>query len=357
MSDLTLATVFLILALCGVVIRKTYFNVPPRELKRNAEHGDAVAVKLYRAVAFGNSLRGLLWLYIGFTAAVSIVLFSRELEVWASLLIVGPMLWISFSLIPATRLTSLGQRLTLLATPLIAWLLNYLHRPISRATEVVQDRYVQTAHTSLFEREDLVELIERQITQPDNRISEDELDIARRAVSFNDYRVADLLTPRKKIKTVMADDTVGPILIDEVHKSGESSVLVRESKKGPVIGSLPLSRLNLNSQGKVGELMDSTVYYLHENDSLSDALQAFFATNHPLFVVVNSFEEYVGIITIESIIKHLLGHVPGDEFDQYTNLAAVSARHPKKSTKVEADKDPKSDKQETPVKTDDEVIE
>jgi CBS domain containing-hemolysin-like protein len=95
--------------------------------------------------------------------------------------------------------------------------------------------------------------------------------------------------------------------------------------------------------------MHGSVYYVHENDSLSEALHAFFVTNHPLFVVVNSFEEFVGVLTVESILRQLLGHVPGDDFDQYTDLAAVAARHPraKKSKKTA----------ETPVKTDTDVLE
>jgi putative hemolysin len=327
MNNLLWATAFLLLALAGIVLRKTYFYLPLHELKRQAERHDQVATKLYRAAAFGNSLRVLLWFYIGLTGAASVILFARELPPWASLLIVGPLLWIAFSLIPATRRTNFGVRLTLFVTPFLAWLLNYLHPLLSRGADAVQRRYITGDHTQLFERDDLLELIRKQQAQPDNRVSEEELEIARRALTFDDYKVADLLIPRKQVKTVLPGDTVGPILIDEVHKSGHGYALVRETKNGPLIGSLHVSRLNLKSQGKAGDLMEDTVYYLHENDSLTEALHAFFTTNHPLFVVINSFEEYVGVISIESIIKHLLGHVPGSDFDQYSNPAAVSVRH------------------------------
>ena len=353
MNNLTWAIVFLLLALGGVVVRKTYFYLPLRELKRRAEHNDPVAARLYRAAAFGNSLRGLLWLYIGLVSTASFILLARVLPVWASLLIIGPLLWVAFSLLPATRSTKIGIRLTTLVTPPIAWLLNYLHPLLGRGTDVVKKRYTAPDHTRLFEKEDVLELLERQQSQIDNRLSEEELEIARRALNFSDFKVANLLIPRKQIKTVMADDTIGPILIDEIHKSGQSSVLVRESKKGPVVGSLAFSQLDLDSKGHIRDIMNSKVYYLHENDSLSEALHAFFLTNQPLFVVVNSFEEYVGIITIESIIKHLMGHLPGSDFDQYANAAAVAARHPQNK---KSDQSPdESDK--TPVKTDDEVVE
>lgn len=327
MNNLLLAVATLLLALIGIVARKTYYYLPARELKRRAERHDRDAVALYRAVAYGNSLRTLLWLYIGLTGAATIILLARTLPVWASLLIVGPLLWIAFSLIPATRTTRPGLRLTVLITPLIAKLLEYLHPLLSRGAEEVERRYTAPEHTKLFEKEDLLELINRQQNQADSRLTEEELEIVKRALNFDSYRVGDITTPRKRVKTVLADDTIGPILIDEIHKSGQDYALVRESARGPVVGTLAFRQLNLSSSGRVKDGMRSTVYYLNENDLLSQALHAFFTTNQPLFVVINNFEEYVGILTINNVVKQLLGHVPGDDFDQYSDLSAVALRH------------------------------
>lgn len=347
MTSIELAIGLLIMAIGGLVVRKTYFFVPLNELKRRATHGDVVAQRLFRAAAYGDSLRGLLWLYIGLTTAGSIILFSRELSVWASLLLVGPLLWISFSVIPATRVTGFGTRLTMIATPLIAWLLNYLHPTLNRGAQAVAARYKVSARTGMYEREDLIRLIERQLKEPENRVSHEELEIVKRVLNFGDYRVSDILIPRKAIKTVQASETIGPVLIDEVHKSQQDYVLVKEKTKGDFVGTMVVGKLGLGSQGKVADIMDHNIYYLHENDSLAEALHAFFVTNHSVFVVINSFEEYVGVVSIENLLKQLLGHVPGDEFDQYTDKSAVALRH--HTTKPA--------NEETSVKTDDEMIE
>lgn len=333
MNDYVLALILLVLALAGIVARKTYFFLPIHELKRRAEKHDRVAAELYRAAAYGNSLKTLLWLYIGITSAGSIVLLARNLPVWVSLLIVGPLMWATFSWLPATRLTGPGVRLTTALTPILVWLLNYLHPILGRSADLVESRYVIPIHTRIFEKEDLLRLVERQQRQPDSRVTEEELEIVRHALTFDEQHVGDILTSRKKLKTALADDTVGPILIDELHKSGQPYILVREKSKGPVIGTLNLSELGIKSTGKVRDVMNDTVYYVHENDTLSEALHAFFVTNHPMFVVVNSFEEFVGIITVENILHQLLGHVPGEDFDQYADLAAVAAKHDQKSAK------------------------
>lgn len=339
MTSFILALLLLLLALGGVVVRKTYYYLPLRELKRRAERNDPLAGKLYAAVAYGSSLRVLLWIFIALCSAGGFVLFARSAPVWLSLLAVIGLLWAAFSWLPATRVTALGARLTVLVTPIINWLLNYLHPLLSRGASVAEKRYSEV-HTGLFERSDLLELIEQQQHQRDSRLSEEELEIAKRALNFDNQRVSDILTPRKSIKTILADDTIGPILIDELHQSGQDLILVRESAKGPIVGTLQFKQLDLHSQGHVRDVMDSTVYYVHENDSLSEALHAFFVTNHPLFVVVNSFEEYVGVISVENMLRQLFGHLPGDDFDQYADISAVAARHPRVKKSKKTDESP-----------------
>jgi CBS domain containing-hemolysin-like protein len=349
MNNFIFGIIFLILALFGMVLRKTYFSLPLNELKRRAQKHDPHASELYRAAAYGNSLKSLLWLYIGLTSAISLILLARVLPVWIGILIVGPLLWIVFWLLPASRTSRMGRWLTRVVTPFIAWLLNYLHPLLSRSADFVEHRYIAPKHTGLYERSDLLSLIRYQQTLPDSRFSSEELEIVERTLNFDSYTVKDITTPRAQVKTILASDVIGPVLIDELHKNAQDYVLVRETKKGPFVGILAFNKLNLKSTGQVGNSMEATVYYLHENDTLSEALHAFFVTNHPLFAVVNSFEEYVGTVSIENILEKLLGHIPGDDFDQYADSAAVAARHGAHKKAEEAD--------EPAVKTEEEVVE
>lgn len=347
MTDFSWSLVFLALALAGVVVRKTYFALPLPELKRKAAHHDHVAKHIYPAVAYGNSLRTLLWLYIGLASAASLILLARSLPVWVSLLIVGPLLWAAFTWLPASRTSKIGEWLAVKVTPAILWLLNLLHPILSRGADSVHKRLSIAPHTGLFEKEDLVKLIEKQQQQHDSRFSDEELEIAKRALTFDEYHVADVLTPRKQIKSIKPDETVGPILIDELHKTGEEYVLVREKSKDPILGWLPIKQLDIHSSGKVKDHMSPVVYYLHENDTLSQALHAFFVTNQPLFMVINSFEEILGVISIENVLKQLLGHVPGDEFEHYSNPSAVAARHTKRPEPESLELGEKSDSEDT----------
>ena len=326
MISLTFAAVLLIISMLAVVVRKTYFAIPLVELRRRARGGDELANVLYRSVAYDGSLRLLLWIIITFSSSASFVIFARQSPAWLSLLVVTTALWLAFSWIPKSRVTLLGNKITYKVTPSIAWLLNYLHPVLSRGSDFVTRRYAKP-HTGIYQRSDLIELIERQELQSDNRLAVSELAIATRALHFPDRKLADIMIPRKSIRIISGNDTIGPILIDEIHKSGQSVALVRDTPKGPITGWLQFKDLNINTSGLVSDMMSSKVYYLHESDSLSEALHAFIVTNQSLFIVVNNAEENVGVITVQKILEQLLGHIPGDDFDEYASASSVSQRH------------------------------
>ncbi|MEK7603239.1 MAG: CBS domain-containing protein, partial [Patescibacteria group bacterium] len=182
-------------------------------------------------------------------------------------------------------------------------------------------------HTGLYEKQDLIELLERQEAQSDNRMEQAELVLAERALKFGDRLVRDRLVPRRVVKTVSADENIGPLLMDELHKSGHSRFPVFEGKKDNITGTLYMKDLVKSKHGgTVAKAMRSDVCYIHEEQPLFEALQAVLKTHHHLMVVVNSFEEYVGVISLEDVLEELIGQPIIDEFDQYHDLRAVAAK-------------------------------
>ena len=316
-------------ALVLAVTRKVYGATPPLELKRRAAQRNQPANQLFRAVAYGNTLEFLLWAGIAVFGAIGLVLLAQSTSIFVSVPIIMLTLSLLFIWLPASRVTKLGTQVTLLINPTIVWLLSHLHPVLSRLADLLEKRYVPS-HTGIYERSDIIKLINQQADQQDSRLSIEELAIVQRALTFGDYLVRDIATPRADIAMIGSQEILGPVVIDELHKTTAPFILVAD-KAGQIVGSLEARRLGLQSSGPAQDYAGQ-VYFLHESDTLREALHAFFVTNYPMFVVVNSFEEYVGIVTIESVLRQLLGHLPGDEFEQYTNLAAVAARHPRVET-------------------------
>lgn len=319
------------LTLVAVTLQKTYQSMTAREVKRRAAKGDEIASVLYRAVNYGINLQILLWLIIGLSAGGFFVALSKALPTFLAFIGSVALLWVSFAWLPNTRVTTVGIWLAKSITPAVDWVLAHLQPLFRAAGRFFKDKGRITVHTGLYQKEDLLELLDAQNGQLDNRITSAELNFARHALLFEDKVVRDIMTPRRVVKFVAAADSVGPVLMDELHKSGFSRFPVQGDEPNKIVGTLYLRNLtDKKASGKVKDLMSKRVYYVNENQPLGHVLNAFIKTKHHLFIVVNEFEEISGVISIEDIIEQLIGKQIVDEFDKYDSLREVAALAAKK---------------------------
>ncbi len=340
--------------LLSVSFQRTYSRIPLKELKRRARAGDEIAMGLMKAVSYGHSLRAVLWFLIGLSSAGFFVAVSQQAPTWFAVAASGILIWLGFVWLPASDVSKISERLASNAAPALAKILQYLHPLIDWFVRFVHKHRPVHFHTGIYDKSDLLNLIDHQLVQPDNRIEKTELEIAKSVLKFGDVTVGEAMVPRRVIKQISADEQLGPVLMDELHKSGHSRFPVYETKKDNIVGTLFLRDLvKSKSSGTVRKLMKNSVYYLHEDQSLHDALQALIKTHHHLFVVVNEFEEYVGIISSEDILEAILGQPIIDEFDQYDDLRAVAARDARDEHKEHITDEAQSN--EESVKTDEQV--
>lgn len=358
MISFILIIVSAILTVTGITLLKTYRHLPLKELKRRARQDDNVAALLYRAAAYGVSLAALLWIIIVISAGSFFVLVTRTLPDFWALLASILLIWVGFVWLPASEVSSFGINIAKFLTPPLAWLASQVHPMMQRIYTFLRKHRPLTIHTGLYQKEDLVELIKKQHAQTDNRIADNELMIAYNALQFGDHLVRDILIPNRVVKSVNLHDAIGPVLMTELHSSGHSRFPVRDQETNGVAGMLYLRDLvNVKNGGSVKEHMRKDVYYVHEDQPLTGALQAFIKTKHHLFVVVNSFEEIVGIVTIEDVIEQIVGKPIMDEFDQYEDLRTVATELGKKDHEKQAKNHPVAGEVVHPTKKPEEVVE
>lgn len=345
MLSFFLSLLFVGLALLAIALKKTYAIVPPKELKRQAQQGDRLAKVLYRAVAYGGSLTLLLWTIIILSVAASFVILSQVAPSILVFLLIVLIIAYGFVWMPHTEVTQFGVRIVVWATPTITWLLAHLQPITSRIVGFARKHRPLSIHTGLYEREDIVALLERQKDQQDSRLSHQDISLLLHALTFGQKDVASIVTPRRVVRAIKADETIGPITMGELHDSGHSRFPVYGETEEEIVGTLYLrDLLRARKGGHVRNIMKKEVYYVHEDYSLDQVLHAFIKTKHHLFIVVNSFEEYIGIITIEDVLEQVIGRKIVDEFDQYDDMRAVAAKaarddHAKRShiAEIEAD--------------------
>lgn len=326
---IALASILAVVFLICVLLDRTLRSLPPKELKRRARAGkDKRAATIYKLVSFGRSTELFVTLLGAFSAA-GLILIAADGAWWAGLaaiLLVLRLVWIR-RLPPAYK----GWRwylAALIAPPATA--VTSLLQPLLGRYVSWRKRFSSPPPTGLYEKEDLEEFLKNQARQTDNRIPAEELKIAHGALSLSDKTVGQAMLPRRKIKWVAVSDSVGPMVMDELHQSGQLRFpVVKEVTKAAnpeIVGVLYLKDLldGLDNKGRIRELMHPGVSYINESQSLLTALDGFLTSGQFLMVVVNNFEEVVGVLTIEDMLKQIFGDAINTEFDRYHDIRSVA---------------------------------
>lgn len=326
------ALVLLVLSCFAVLamnLRRIYGQVPIIELKRRANKGDQTAQCLYLVAHHGVTAERFLLGIVVISGALLAIVASRNLTVPGALLLI--LVFIGLLYVPLQRKNfrpadKAAQKLA----PYLGRLFVRIRPSLQKINKFIKKHRPVTIHTGLYEKEDLMELIEKQKLASNNRIDLAELDIALHALKFGDKKVKDHMTPRRMIHFVGRDEPVGPVLMSELHESGFSRFPVTGTDENEVVGTLYLKNVVARTKpGIVSNIMSAKVYYVSDSASLEQVLDAFIKTKHHLFMVVNKFEEIIGLITIEDVIEQILGRKIVDEFDKYEDLRAVAELHAK----------------------------
>jgi CBS domain containing-hemolysin-like protein len=327
MMPILTAVVLLLVTVSCLIMLKSYAYVPSHEIKRRAENQDALASRLYRATAYGTSLQLLLSVFVIITAGTGIVLLVRTMSAVMGIAAVIVLMTVFFVAQTSQLFVSYGTRMTAMLTPAVAWIMNYCYPFLNRMATLGSKHPGMPLHTGVFERSDLLQIIERQKLQPDNRISVADLAITQHALIFDDHTASDVLITSDSLKTVLSNDVIGPILINELHESRQAFVLVRDLRDGPIVGTLAFKDLSIKAAGHVRDFMNEKLHYVHEDDSLSRTLHVFFVTYDPWLIVINNAEEFVGAIRMQDVLSTLLGPLASDVAEQYADPKIVAARY------------------------------
>lgn len=169
-----------------------------------------------------------------------------------------------------------------------------------------------------------------QIVQSQRILTADEKALMVHGLQFSDKRVKEIMRPREKIDSIGAKEMLGPLVLDDLHKTGHTRFPVIEKDMDHVIGILHVrDLLSLDSKRTVTaeKAMEPRVFYIREDQTLHHALMAFLRTYHHLFIVVNEDQVTVGVLSLEDTIEALIGRKIIDEFDAHSDINRVARRN------------------------------
>jgi len=343
MSDIILGLLLIGLitlsALCAGIINGM-FSLNHYQLKRKAQLGDIDAKTVYPIHALRYQLLVTL-LIINITSNATItVLLSYKTSGFFAVVFSTVFILIFGEIIPMIYLRKYVVYVTARIAPTLKRIINVM-APVTKPVARLLDKWVGNEAQVFYSKEELMKMFDGQKLSKNSDIAGDEARMLRTVLEFGDKKIRDVMTPRRMVTLVNKTDAVGPILMDELHKSGHSRFpVVADKKHNNFVGTLYVRDLaGITGTKEVKDIMSPYVRYVHEEESLDHALRAFLKLRHHLFVVVNNFEEFVGVLSLEDVLEQIIGKEIVDEFDEHDDLRKVAkslAQHEKlKRDKVE----------------------
>lgn len=187
------------------------------------------------------------------------------------------------------------------------------------------------------------EEFEQLVASAGDLLKSDEQKLIIHGLQFPAMQVKDIMTPRGVIDSISKNELLGPLVLDDLHKTGHSRFPVIDGDIDHVVGILYIQDLLNVDSGKRSSTAEKTmlprVFYIREDQTLDHALAAFLRTHHHLFIVINEFRETVGIVSLEDVIETLLGRKIIDEFDTHEDLRVVAARNQRRNNHPEKRED------------------
>ena len=148
-------------------------------------------------------------------------------------------------------------------------------------------------------------------------------------LSIAGKRVHEVMTPRTVAITLSAETTVGEVR-DEIGTLNYSRVPVYGESTEEITGVVHRRDiLTASADDKhdvtVAELM-RPVHFVAESFALDDVLTMFLRRRQHLFVVIDEFGGFSGIITLEDILEEILGAEIVDEFDEAEDMRELARK-------------------------------
>lgn len=321
-------TVILIFAIALSVylvqVIKSFGYMSVAELKRRARGGDKQAAKVFRARVHGLQVWIVLWTLLSLTIALTVLSLDSLLPFAIALPLDVLLLVAMHVILPWARWPKPSLALASHVGPALGWFI-YKSSPVLGFVDRLLGRWVEIESTTrIHSKEELLENLQKLPGELD-RVGKDELRIAMHSLTFGEKIIGEVMTPRSVMTTVSVEDNLTPLLLSELHDSGFSRFPVRVGTQDTFVGVLYLKdAATLKGTATVKSKMREEVYYVNEQTNLDQVLNAFLRTEHHLFIVVNEYEEVVGVISIEDVLEQIIGKSIVDEFDKYSDLRAVA---------------------------------
>ncbi|MDQ5971769.1 MAG: metal transporter [Patescibacteria group bacterium] len=302
-------------------------------LHRLAKQKDknAIAILAIRS----NGMRLLITLILGTTLAnaFATILIGDQFSGFVAGIVSASLIFLLADVLPQ----AFGSRYALafggFCAPLVKVFL-FIFYPISAPVAYLLKYLLGEEKVNKLSKIDLLTILEESDKSGVTDVDTDERRIARGSLQFSDRRVNNVMTPNTVVKTISHDEVIDHDRLIDLRNTGYSRIPVYENNQHNFTGILYLKDLiGIDVPCKVSSIMDNTIHFVHSNDPLDKVLSEFISTKMHLFVVLDEFGGFEGVITVEDILEEIIGQEIMDEDDVIPDLRQYAKARQKNKMK------------------------
>ena len=296
-----IAGIMILLAASVLSVRVPTGRLSAFERHRRLKSNNPLAEKEQRLETYGPSLASLLRLVTVFLLGIVIVFITTIFGPWAGIAV---LLGTAIAIYPLGRVAFIAKPSQTLFDRRHDKIIDLLiHYPIVNV--FLKPKMTKNDDAKVHSREELEHILQ----QASAVIEPSEHELLRAALQFEHHTVDQLMMPYDELVTVNATELLGPLVLDDLHKTGQRRFLVVDAS-GRVKGVLYLDKLLTIDAAKGSVTADKAmrpgIIKLQSGQSLRSALKQCIEEHHDTAIVLDG-NEVMGMVTINAIIATLLG--------------------------------------------------
>lgn len=216
----------------------------------------------------------------------------------------------------------------------LLWMRNTL-RPVTYFCNVLVRIVITSRPEETDSDEEIILLAERGALE--GSLTKSESSIIANALSLDEVRVRDIMTPRTVVTSLRRTATVGEVFATYPNIPFARIPVYQESLDDVVGLVRRRDLLKAIADDKDNDLIAAhmqEINFIPETATAGQALQEFLKAHQQLFVAVDEFGSTSGVLTIEDVMEHIIGREIFEKDDVAVDMRELARDRLKKSTRT-----------------------
>jgi CBS domain containing-hemolysin-like protein len=266
--------------------------------------------------------------------AQAAIVFGNDAVVIVSVILTFAILFLS-EIIPKTIGAIYWKSLAPVAAQFIRVFI-WLTYPVILTTLAVTNKIRQGQHTAhTFTKEELLQSM--LMGEDEGVIDEKESDVIENILNLSKIKVNEVLTPRSVVFALDERMTIKEVMETKTAIFKFSRIPIYRNNLEEVVGLVLTKRIFkqalIDNSVTIGSIKKD-IFKIHENIPVSKALDLFIKKKDHMFLVMDSYDQTEGILTLEDCVETILGVEIMDESDTTEDMRELAKRKMKLKRKA-----------------------